>query len=189
MSLPVCVVSILVLNFTVSWIVLAPPVIKQPRSCPPTTTTQPSWVRWVWTSQERRTSTFQQQSLPDVELSDNLTVYDRLIARRCDFLLARMTGKFSPSLAHTRCPLTCDTSSQLLHSKQPLLQLQVSSQPFKALITLLFLFFFVFHLLGAAPAAGNNLRGLGGHEPPRQRLIRVYLAQKCCSVARVVLHT
>ena len=39
MSLTICVVSILVLIFTVSWIVLAPPVIKQPRSCPPTTTT------------------------------------------------------------------------------------------------------------------------------------------------------
>ena len=146
MSPTVCAISILVLIFTVSWIVLAPPVIKQPRSCSPPP--QQYWVRWVWTSQERRTPTFQQQSLPDVELSDNLTVYDRLIARRCDFLLARMTGKFSPSLAHTRCPLTCDTSSQLLHSKQPLLQLQVSSQPFKALITLLSLFFF-FHLFGA----------------------------------------
>lgn len=178
MSLTICVVSILVLIFTVSWIVLAPPVINSQGLAPPPPPPQQSWVRWVLTSQERRASTFQQQSLPDVELSDNLTVYDRLIARRCDFLLARMTGKFSPSLAHTRCPLTCDTSSQLLHSKQPLLQLQVSSQPFKALITLLSLFFF-FHLFGAAPAAGNNLRGLGGHEPPRQRLIRVYVAPKC----------
>ena len=52
----------------------------------------------------------------EIKLSDNLTVYDRLIARRCDFLLARMTGIFSP-LSH--CPMSSNPR-QLLHSNQPL---------------------------------------------------------------------
>ena len=52
----------------------------------------------------------------EIKLSDNLTVYDRLIARRCDFLLARMTGIFSP-LSH--CPMSSNPRHQPVAPQQP----------------------------------------------------------------------